>query len=721
MKTHVCFILLFLATSLLHYTELHAQPIDFSEIRETFLHHRPQTGDQMKRESCLLSIDEAVLYLTSQYGNEVFGFYDFMIEKAMIEIGTEIVEEGATIWQIFNHGYIVKTASVLLGFDLYDHYGSIHLEDLASSLDVLFISHNHKDHFSPVLVQAMEDLGKPVIRGINQASISINVGDSINEVLLPITKHDGSHSTSVNMFEVVTPEEIKILHTGDNDNSAVMPVIEDLDILLINVWMGGFSNALHNLASGVSLPGHFLELGHLELIFPPIPYRDGLIQPNLEEGCDYSVLAWGERYHYPEATNDIIRPLTVTDPAISVNSDSILISWDPPPLADDGESASFYRVNRDKPSGSLIKGSYFGFGWDTIGTYPVHIFSYDACGNQSLISLDFEVTVPDVNYQPRIEDHYPLSEDTVKMYSGVSRIFSVVAGDPNDDALSYEWEFDDGLIPDATSDHFIYDYSRIDTGIHQLAVIVSDQHLSRQFNWTIEHHDRMAVIDNSDTLMYSENGSWDDYPVPDAHNGTVRFTFLENEGDRASYFYYPEIPGYYDASIYIPDIPHGLSSAEYHVLINDKPVDTVKLNQDASAGRWNPLGQYLFAGDAEIQIMVINTGRARTGASVIADAVRFIYTEEPTDTSIWTGQVFKGYSPLICYPNPFTEYTTLRFENPEGYPYSLYMVDISGKVVRVRRNITGSEYILRKEGLRRGFYMIELRGPVIYREKLIVE
>ena len=73
------------------------------------------------------------------------------------------------------------------------------------------------------------------------------------------------------------------------------------------------------------------------------------------------------------------------------------------------------------------------------------------------------------------------------------------------------------------------------------------------------------------------------------------------------------------------------------------------------------------------------------------------------------------------YPNPFNETTTLLFDNSEGQDYTIYIMDLSGKVCRIIENINTSEYILKKEELKKGFYLLELRGPEIYRGKIIIE
>jgi hypothetical protein len=76
---------------------------------------------------------------------------------------------------------------------------------------------------------------------------------------------------------------------------------------------------------------------------------------------------------------------------------------------------------------------------------------------------------------------------------------------------------------------------------------------------------------------------------------------------------------------------------------------------------------------------------------------------------------------LNVYPNPFNETTILTFNNPAGLSYTLYIMDLSGKTVRIVNDITTSKYVLERENLKEGFYFLELRGPKTYRGKIVVE
>ena len=86
-----------------------------------------------------------------------------------------------------------------------------------------------------------------------------------------------------------------------------------------------------------------------------------------------------------------------------------------------------------------------------------------------------------------------------------------------------------------------------------------------------------------------------------------------------------------------------------------------------------------------------------------------------------TGLPINYNSVFRAYPNPFNHSTTILFSNPAGKPFRLILTDLSGKVCRTVDGITTSEYVLKKDDLKSGLYFIELRGPKIYRGKIVIE
>jgi glucose/arabinose dehydrogenase len=91
-----------------------------------------------------------------------------------------------------------------------------------------------------------------------------------------------------------------------------------------------------------------------------------------------------------------------------------------------------------------------------------------------------------------------------------------------------------------------------------------------------------------------------------------------------------------------------------------------------------------------------------------------IYKVSDATTSIYPREA----SPLRLYPQPLAERTLLEF--PEaGSPYTLEILDLQGRVLRRIEGITGSSYLIEREGLPAGLYLLRLSGQDVYGGKLI--
>jgi len=75
---------------------------------------------------------------------------------------------------------------------------------------------------------------------------------------------------------------------------------------------------------------------------------------------------------------------------------------------------------------------------------------------------------------------------------------------------------------------------------------------------------------------------------------------------------------------------------------------------------------------------------------------------------------------INVYPNPFTEQTTISFENQNHSSYNLLITTITGELVRIIKNIENNNVIINRENLSSGIYIIELQGSEILRSKIIV-
>jgi hypothetical protein len=84
-------------------------------------------------------------------------------------------------------------------------------------------------------------------------------------------------------------------------------------------------------------------------------------------------------------------------------------------------------------------------------------------------------------------------------------------------------------------------------------------------------------------------------------------------------------------------------------------------------------------------------------------------------------RAFRDGKTLTVYPNPFTDHATLYFHNPEHSGYTLYIRDLSGKIILVKHNLTGEEIRVNRGPLKPGCYLIEIAGKRICRGKMVVQ
>ena len=83
--------------------------------------------------------------------------------------------------------------------------------------------------------------------------------------------------------------------------------------------------------------------------------------------------------------------------------------------------------------------------------------------------------------------------------------------------------------------------------------------------------------------------------------------------------------------------------------------------------------------------------------------------EEGCVTSSGVAEAIDAAAPML-YPNPMTDYATLRFANPTRQPMLLTITDPTGRVVHTA-NPSGTSYTIDRGALRSGTYLYTLSGP----------
>ena len=288
-------------------------------------------------------------------------FFHDQMEKAVAQMEKTKVESGATIWKLYNMGFVVRTATVTLGFDLYRGAGYIRgyaeagkkavtpapgfpmsdalMARLAAQCDVLFVSHAHGDHVDEGVIQCFIEQGKPVVgpetiladRPLGEKlmhlkrepdlhqKLAIQKGTrELDVVCYPGQQYQGK-GTPNNVVIVYTPEGLSFSHNGDEMNDPYPQYQEDfkwidkvhetqkVDVVMMNCWMNDPVRFVKGFDPKLVLPGHQNEMGHP--MWDRIPFWGDLayIGSNFAElkGTKYPVVPmfWGEMFHYaPEAT-----------------------------------------------------------------------------------------------------------------------------------------------------------------------------------------------------------------------------------------------------------------------------------------------------------------------------------------------------------------------------------------------------------------------------------
>jgi hypothetical protein len=84
--------------------------------------------------------------------------------------------------------------------------------------------------------------------------------------------------------------------------------------------------------------------------------------------------------------------------------------------------------------------------------------------------------------------------------------------------------------------------------------------------------------------------------------------------------------------------------------------------------------------------------------------------------------MYGGSTDLLIFPNPFSQSTTVQFNNANSQPYVLVVYDMLGNKVREVKNITSNQVLVEKGNLNAGVYFVELQGTDrLYRGRVMID
>ncbi len=266
-------------------------------------------------------------------------FFKTLIKKAIDEIEKTKIIYGARIWKLYNHGFLIRTKSVTIGFDLVSgksvrveefSMGNDEMRRLIDQCDVLFISHRHGDHAEEWVAQSFIDQGKPVVappevwkdKSIyahithlkrephTEQTLSIQGGQQDLKVIV-YPGHQGEEIEN-NVVLVITPGGLSFSQMGDQYNNEDFEWIDEVgnhhvvDVLMPNCWTRDIVRVAKGFNPALIITGHENEMGHTIDHREPywLTYQRKIgsdrFGGSLNVGYDTPLIlmTWGESYHY---------------------------------------------------------------------------------------------------------------------------------------------------------------------------------------------------------------------------------------------------------------------------------------------------------------------------------------------------------------------------------------------------------------------------------------
>ena len=292
----------------------------------------PRIPEPLNRRLALLSLDNLLHDEKGDDRSSLHRFFINRIAKAAEEISTTSVKNGARIWKLYNHGFIVKTRSVTIGFDIvgassaritgFEVPDSI-LEKIIHECDVIFVSHYHRDHADFNVAEVALRLGKKVVvppklwedlsvtylarHPTSSQYLDIKNGKELKVITWPGHQGPVLHN---NIYIVTTPEGLTFAHTGDQSNAKDLLAIREIrktvktDVLFVNCWTPQIGELLKGFNPRLIITGHENELGHT------IDHREPywLTYERLK-GVSYQhvLMTWGEVFPYRKSFRKHLR------------------------------------------------------------------------------------------------------------------------------------------------------------------------------------------------------------------------------------------------------------------------------------------------------------------------------------------------------------------------------------------------------------------------------
>lgn len=205
----------------------------------------------------------------------ILALYRLAFDRVINDLKSTKVENGTTyIWQLYNMGYIIKTPSACFGIDISHRWA----KKLAPYLDFLCLTHNHRDHYSTSLIDAMKSAGKPVYSNFVEGGYTSakEASYTFNDIKIRVSITDHNNSKLFNFVSVFSIDcgddsgNFRLMHVGDSNYKPEQytNIMDKVNVLIVRYAPNALTeNNILGEGKGQIQPdyillSHILELAH---------------------------------------------------------------------------------------------------------------------------------------------------------------------------------------------------------------------------------------------------------------------------------------------------------------------------------------------------------------------------------------------------------------------------------------------------------------------------
>ncbi|MCQ2184786.1 MAG: MBL fold metallo-hydrolase [Bacteroidales bacterium] len=158
------------------------------------------------------------------------------------------------ILKVYNMGYVIRTSQRCFAVDICWHGSAAGAAKLAKYIDVMFVTHPHGDHYTPVMLEAVLKAGKKLVlskdygpedKSGNKLVFWDDIIDNpvdicgIEMKTLKGHQHKEDPSKCPNNVYHLTFDGWTLIHDGDNsdhDKNALLEKLEAPDVVIYATW-----------------------------------------------------------------------------------------------------------------------------------------------------------------------------------------------------------------------------------------------------------------------------------------------------------------------------------------------------------------------------------------------------------------------------------------------------------------------------------------------------